>query len=151
RADQDDEAEIRNLDRHGLGYFRSTARELLMILVAALEDRHLSGRTDNLVRWPNREEAHRVTVPLGDPLGPRSEFGPRPLEPVVGVTELFGPDVLPRDVVFPVGRGQYHCCGPGELEDGTLERRETGRVEMLDHLHNRGGIEPLQAAVAVDQ
>src|SRR5262249_2724696 len=93
-----------------------------------LEDRHLRRWPERLVHRTDRLETHRVAMSPRDLLGPGPELVPRPLEPVVGMPQLPGTEVLPGDVVLPVGRGQDHRAGSCELEDGPLERREPGRV-----------------------
>ena len=40
---------------------------------------------------------------------------------MVGMSEAFGPDLLPHHVVLPVGRRQHDRTRPGELEEDPLE------------------------------
>src|SRR5262249_26362807 len=97
------------------------------------------------------EEPHRITMTPGDPFGPGTELITGPLEPVVGMTQLLCPDVLPGEIVLPIWGGQDDGSRPGKLEDGAFERRETRRVKVLDHLHDSSSVEPFQSLVSINQ
>ena len=139
-ADQDDEGELGDLDVH------RDARP------SSAKTRHLRRRPERL-RPPARPAG---TAPRSrtDRRRPRPRPGTRP-----GSTRSGGrgggasrPPTFSQVTLYSaVGRRQHDRPGPGELEDGPLEGREPGRVEVLDHLDHGGGVEPLQAPVAVDQ
>src|SRR5205823_3081938 len=85
------------------------------------EHRHLGRRPNGFVHRPDRLEPDRIAETPGEALGPVLKFSPGPLEAVIGMSESFGPDVLPHPVVLPVGRREDDRPRPGELEDGPLE------------------------------
>jgi hypothetical protein len=90
-------------------------------------------------------------VARGDALRPRRELAARPLEAVVRVAELARGQRRPAHVVLGVGRRDHDRAGPRRPEDVLLGRRQARRVEVLDDLDERGGVEADQALVAVGQ
>lgn len=70
---------------------------------------------------------------------------------MIGMATLPGLESLPAHVVLNVGCRYHNGRRPGRAKDALLERSETGRIEMLDHLHESGGVEPFQPLVPVSQ
>ena len=54
-------------------------------------------------------------------------------------------------VVLDVGRGDDDDGGRGEAEHDALERRDPFGVQVLDDLHQHGGVEPGQPVVTVGE
>src|SRR5512146_2848023 len=115
-----------------------------------VEDDQLRGRAQVGVHRAKLPLRHTVAVPRGDALGPGVALGAGPLEAVVAVAQARLANRLPMGVVLAVGRGDDDPARAGMLEDNSLHRRQPGRVEMLDHLHQRDGIEARQPLVAVE-
>src|SRR5215218_8210826 len=109
---------------------------------SSLEHRKLGRRADFAVLRPDREEPHRVAEAPCDLAGPVLELGPRPLEAMVAVAEAPGRKAVEADVVLTVGRRDGDRAGPRLLEQDALESAQAWRVEMLDHLDHRCGVEP---------
>src|SRR3984885_2850640 len=91
---------------------------------------------------PEAGEFHLVAVAGRDSFGPVGELPAGPLETVVAVAQGAGRQPVQQHVVLGVRRGHDHRGGPGVPEDISLERRDPGRVQVLDDLDHRGGVEP---------
>src|SRR6185437_4874695 len=104
------------------------------------EHRHLRRRSDNLILRPHRYELHRISEALRYAVGPFLKLRAHPLEAMVLVPKRAGGESLELDIVLGIGRRQHDGARPGELEQHTLERGQTRRIEMLDHLHHGGCI-----------
>ena len=134
-ADQHDEARIGQLDPH------------------RLEHRHLRRRPD--LRRPRGRPAGSARGSRGasaTPLRPGGELRARPLEAVVGVAELPGRQRLPAArCTRAFGVVTTTVAGRAEPNTFCSTAAQARRVEVLDHLDERGGVEAGQALVAVGQ
>src|SRR5688572_13922081 len=97
----------------------------------------------------NRREAHGVSEALDDAAGPVLELCSCPFEAVIPVTEPSRRERRPPRVEFGIRRRDDDGTRSRELEHDALERGETGSVEMLDHFHDGGRVEPGEARIAV--
>ena len=130
-ADQHDEAQLGNRDR------RSSLGNTAICV----------GGAERRVDVADGQEPHRVAVTGRRRRGPGPELGPRPLEAVVAVAQRPSGDV-PRTGRCTRAFGVVTTTVRGRAEPNTraLERRQPRRVEVLDHLDQRGRVVARRAA-----
>ena len=132
-ADQHHQARLRKLDPH---------RSNTAICV---------GGPTSASSGPTGRNRTVVAVLGRDPLRPRRELRARPLEAVVRVAERARRQRLPHAVVLRVRRRHDDAGRLRRAEHVGLERLQPRRVEVLDHLDQRGRVVALQALVAIGQ
>ena len=83
--------------------------------------------------------------------GPGAELRAGPLEPVVAVPGRARGQSLEQRVVLDVGGGDDDRARRGVPEHRALKRAEAAGVDVLDDLHQDGGVQILQPVVGVGQ
>ena len=86
-----------------------------------------------------------------DRVAPRGELGTCPLEPVILVAQTVRRHALEERVVLHVRRGDDDRPRARIAEQRILERGEPRRVDVLDHFHDRDGVEVAEPAVAIGE
>src|SRR5713101_344186 len=115
------------------------------------EDRHLRRWPDLGILPPDRQEPHRVLVFWPNPIRPRLELQAGPFKAMILMTQTAGGQRREFHVVLNVRRRHHDRSRLREMEDNPLEGRQSGRIEMLDILHDGGGVISLKSLISIHQ
>src|SRR5205809_4644075 len=115
------------------------------------EDRHLRGWPDLWILRPDGQEPHRVFVLCPNPIRPRLELQAGPLKAMILMAQTAGGQSRKFDVVLDVRRGHNNRSRLREMEDDPLEGSKSGRIEVLDNLHDGGGVISLKSLISIHQ
>src|SRR5439155_17847320 len=113
------------------------------------EHSHLGGGSDCWVLRTNRLVPYRVAESAGQCFCPISELLPRPLEPVVFVSEVALRKVIEPDIVLRVWGRQEHEAWLRIFKNGPFESREAERIKMFDNFDDRCRIEPPETIIPI--
>src|SRR5918995_1612871 len=93
----------------------------------------------------------RVAKAFSDLACPILELKPSPLEPVIGMAQAASRQTFEELVVLAIRGRQHYNSGPCRFKQDPLERRQPGRIEMLDHLDHSRSLKANQLPIAVGQ
>ncbi len=79
------------------------------------------------------------------------ELRPRPFEAMIFMAKSASSQSSEKWVVFGIRRCDDHYARRCMFEQHALERRQTGRIKMFDHLDNCRSVVPAQSLVSVHQ
>src|SRR5256885_809583 len=113
--------------------------------------RHLSRWAKNRILFSNGTKRYAIAKLVGDGFAPVLKLLSRPFKPMVLVPEFPRGKVLELHVVFHVRGRNDDAPGLGKFEENPFKRRQTGIIEVLDHLHDDGRVVAGQTLVAITQ
>ena len=105
----------------------------------------------NRIGLSDGPDLETVTMSTRDPTGPGAEFRRVPFEAVVVMAQFAGAETGKCRVMSAVRRRHHDDTGARITEQGRFERRQPRGFDMLDHLHQGGGIETAPAPVSIGE